>query len=78
MDLLRCLLGARFLRLAPLVLAIGWAPLLLYVAWEWASGGHGGNPIGLGLLMVAATGVAVILAGVGCAQGLVRYLREER
>jgi hypothetical protein len=77
MDLLHCLLGARRLRLAPLVLAIGWGPLLLYLAWEHATGATGGNPIGLGLLMLAATPIALILAGVGLMEGLLRYLRGE-
>jgi hypothetical protein len=77
MDLLRCLLGARLLRLAPLVLAIGWGPLLLYIAWEQVTGATGGNPIGLGLLMLATTPVALILAGVGFMEGLLRYLRGE-
>jgi hypothetical protein len=77
MELLRCLLAARRLRLAPLVLAIGWGPLLAYVGWEHATGATGGNPIGLGLLMLAATPIALILAGVGLMEGLLRWLRGE-
>jgi hypothetical protein len=78
MELLRCLVAQRALRLAPKVLALGWLPLLLYVGWEWATGSRGGNPIGLGLLLVAATLAAVLLAAVGSLQGLVRFLREAR
>jgi hypothetical protein len=77
MELLRCLLAARRLRLAPLVLAIGWGPLLSYLGWEHATGASGGNPIGLGLLMLAATPIAMILAGVGFVEGLLRYLHGQ-
>ena len=78
MSLARCLLEARLLRVAALIFVVGWAPLLLYIAWEQLSGARGGNPIGLGLLMMAATPVALILAGVGLVQGLLRYRREGR
>lgn len=75
MELLRCLYRATLLRAAAVVLAVGWTPLLLYVLWEKLSGQTGGNPIGLGLLMVAATLLGVLLLVLGLLQGLWARLR---
>lgn len=75
MSRLRTLFGSRWLRAGLLVALAGWAPLLLYVAWEHATGATGGNPIGLGLLMVASTPVALGLVFAGLVQGVVRTVR---
>lgn len=52
---------SRLVRAGLALLAIGWTPLLLYVAYESVSGQTGGNPIGLGLLMFFSTPIAVVL-----------------
>lgn len=47
------------------LLAIGSAPLLLYILYELVSGARGGNPIGLGLLLFVSFWPAVILMVIG-------------
>jgi len=62
-------------RIAGFTLLVGWAPLLLYLPYDALRGG-GGNPIGLGLLMMAST----VLAGGILGFELVRqtWLRWQR
>jgi len=62
---LGALRSSRFFRAGLLLLAIGWGPLLLYVAYESLSGATGGNPVGLGLLMFFSTPVALVLLAIG-------------
>ncbi|MDD2804695.1 MAG: hypothetical protein PHV33_04015 [Elusimicrobiales bacterium] len=50
------------------LLAVGTAPLLLYLLYELVTGARGGNPIGLGLLFFVSFWPAVILLGLGAAQ----------
>jgi|GEM_PF-5832893 len=47
-------------QLAGIALAIGWLPLLVYLVFDTLRGG-GGNPIGLGLLAMVSTLVAILL-----------------
>jgi hypothetical protein len=47
-------------KLAGIVLATGWLPLLAYCIFDALRGG-GGNPIGLGLLMLVCTTIAILL-----------------
>jgi len=47
-------------QLAGVALAIGWSPLLVYLVFDTLRGG-GGNPIGLGLLAMVGTMVAIVL-----------------
>jgi hypothetical protein len=57
---------SRLTNAALIVLAIGWLPLLLYIPYDALRGG-GGNPIGLGLLMVLSTfvgGAMLVVAGI--------------
>lgn len=67
--------STRTFRAGLTVLVIGWLPLLLYVAWAWVTG-EDGNPIGLGLLMVFSTPVALVLVLVGLVQGVLRHTRR--
>ena len=57
------------------VMLVGWTPLLLYIPFDALRGG-GGNPIGLGLLMVASTLLAGLLLGVAVCRGLWRRIRQ--
>lgn len=52
-------------RAGGILLAIGWTPLLAYVLWETLSGQRGGNPVGLGLLLLFSTPPAVLLLAIG-------------
>jgi hypothetical protein len=64
-------------RLGGIILAVAWLPLLLYIPYDAVRGG-GGNPIGLGLLMLGGTlvGGAVMLLGVALC--LVQRLRRRK
>jgi hypothetical protein len=66
-------------RAAGWTLLAGWAPLLLYVVFDALRGG-GGNPIGLGLLMIASTLVAGVLLFVDVVRtgARARRARKER
>jgi hypothetical protein len=66
----------RLAKAAGIVFVIGWLPLLIYIPFDAARGG-GGNPIGLGLLMVAATFVAIGLLIAQAAVSMARYLRRD-
>lgn len=57
------------------LLAVGAAPLLLYILYELVTGAKGGNPMGLGLLFFVSFWPAVILMGVGAAQAARRAKR---
>ena len=67
--------GFSLAKAAAVVLAVGWAPLLLYIPFDALRGG-GGNPIGLGLLMVASTLLALVLLGVAAARTLYQRIRH--
>lgn len=58
-------------RAAALTVFIGWLPLLLYIPFDALRGG-GGNPIGLGLLMVASTLIAMALLVLAAITYLIR------
>lgn len=59
--------GSRILLFGIAIAAIGVLPLLLYVAF----GPEDGNPIGLGLLAVAAVPIGLMIAVVGLIKVLV-------
>jgi hypothetical protein len=69
---------SRFFRAGVWLLAIGWTPLLLYVAYESLSGATGGNPVGLGLLMFFSTPVALGLIAIGVVTATVAALSGNR
>jgi len=60
------------------LLIVGAAPLLLYILYEAVSGSTGGNPIGLGLLLIVSFWPAVILMGLGLLGVLRRRAAEKR
>lgn len=64
--------GPWFLKAGALVALAGAAPLLLYILLGPADG----NPIGLGLLMVAAVLAGLFLAGIGLLKLLVTYFQQ--
>ena len=55
-----------------ITLIVGVSPLLLYILYEFVTGGKGGNPIGLGLLFLVSFWPAVILMGLGAFSALRR------
>lgn len=62
--------GRRILLFGAAVAGIGALPLLLYIA----VGPEDGNPIGLGLLAVAAVPTGAVIAAVGLIKTLVQLL----
>ena len=58
----------RFVKAGLLTLACGWTPLLLEIAFGPADS----NPIGLGLLMVISTAIALILFAIAGLRALFR------
>lgn len=58
------------------LLAIGTAPLLLYILYELATGARGGNPIGLGLLFFVSFWPAVILMVIGAVSAARRAKKD--
>lgn len=73
MTFVQAALQSRWTRAGAVVWLVGWAPLLLYVLVDWMTGGRG-NPIGLGLLMVCSTPIALGLV----VAGLVDATRRSR
>ena len=63
-----------FGKAAGVVLAIGWVPLIVYIVIDAVSGG-GGNPIGLGLLGVLSTFLAI---GLFTLEEITRRLRKRK
>lgn len=66
--------GLRLMAMSAALGAAGVLPLLLYVAF----GPKDGNPIGLGLLAVAAVPVAGVGMAAGAISALVQWLRGRR
>lgn len=66
--------GLRLMAMSAALGAAGVLPLLLYVAF----GPKDGNPIGLGLLAVAALPVAGVGMAAGAISALVQWLRGRR
>lgn len=58
------------------LLAIGTAPLLLYILYELLSGAKGGNPVGLGLLFFVSFWPAVILMLIGAVSAARRAKKD--
>jgi hypothetical protein len=63
------------LKVAGLIFAISWLPILLYIPYDALRGG-GGNPIGLGLLMVFGSFAGSILVLLDFGIRLLRRVRS--
>ena len=72
-GLLKRWTAAAFAKAGGLLLAIGILPILLY-AWL---GPAGGNPIGLGLLMVVLVPVGFLLLGIAALKWLIARLQQQ-
>jgi hypothetical protein len=64
--------GATFIKAGLVVMAVGVAPILLYTLLGPADG----NPIGLGLLMVALVPLGFLLVGIGLLRFLIAWLQR--
>ena len=64
--------GAAFIKAGLVVMAVGFVPIGLYTVFGPADG----NPIGLGLLMVALVPLGFLLMGIGVLRFLIAWLQQ--